>query len=63
VWYNRHQVRLEKIEDGEIKIAEKETYPPKDLRKRTIQRNIWEGALKNVAEVEKNTGWRILAPG
>jgi hypothetical protein len=27
VWYNRHQVRREKIEAGEIEIVEKETYP------------------------------------
>src|SRR6266446_1196746 len=29
VWYNRHQVRREKIESGETKIVEKETFPVK----------------------------------
>ena len=27
VWYNRHQVRREKIERGEIRLVDKETYP------------------------------------
>src|SRR5205823_4099163 len=30
VWYNRHQVTKERIEDGEIQLVEKETFPPKD---------------------------------
>jgi hypothetical protein len=52
VWYNRHQVRREKIEYGEIKVVEKETYSPKDHRERTIQRDIWEGALKSQSREE-----------
>jgi PIN domain len=27
VWYNRHQVRLEQIEDGTLEVVEKETFP------------------------------------
>jgi hypothetical protein len=30
VWYNRHQIRREMIEDGSLKIVEKETFPAKD---------------------------------
>jgi hypothetical protein len=62
VWYNRHQVRREKIEDGTTKIVEKETFPVKDHATRPIQRDIWEGALKAAAEVEKRFGLDNLGP-
>ena len=42
VWYNRHQVRREMIEDGRIELVEKETFPIKDHAKRPIQRDIWK---------------------
>jgi PIN domain len=62
VWYNRHQVRLEKIESGEIKLVEKET--PADRRgpERTCQRDIWEGARKSARKVEKRYGPEKLGP-
>ena len=62
VWYNRHQVRREKIEGGEIKVVEKETYPLQDHRERTIQRDIWEGAKKSARRVEKQYGLENLGP-
>lgn len=62
VWYDRHQVRRQKIECGEIKIVEKETFPVKDHRHRPIQRDIWEGALKSAAKVEKRFGLENLGP-
>lgn len=62
VWYNRHQVRREKIERGDIKIVEKETFPVKDHARRPIQRDIWEGALKSAARVEKKYGLENLGP-
>lgn len=62
VWYNRHQIRREKIEAGKIKIVEKETYPPKDYRERTIQRDIWQGAKKSARRVEKKYGLENLGP-
>ena len=40
VWYNRHQVTKEKIEDGTIAIVEKEIFPVKDHLRRPIQRNV-----------------------
>ncbi len=52
VWYNRHQVTREKIESGDTKIVEKETFPVKDHTRRPIQRDVWEGALKSAAKVE-----------
>jgi hypothetical protein len=62
VWYNRHQVRLERIESGEIKLVEKET--PEDRRgpERTCQRDIWEGARKSARRVEKKYGLDNLGP-
>jgi coproporphyrinogen III oxidase-like Fe-S oxidoreductase len=62
VWYNRHKVRQERIEAGEIKVVEKEIYPPKDHRERTIQRDIWEGAKKSARRMEKKYGRKNLGP-
>jgi hypothetical protein len=62
IWYDRHQVTRQKIERGEIKIVEKETFPVKDHRHRPIQRDIWEGALKAAAKVEKRFGLENLGP-
>jgi hypothetical protein len=62
VWYNRHQIRREKIERGQTKIVEKETFPVKDHLRRPIQRNVWEGALKAAARVEKKYGLENLGP-
>jgi len=62
VWYNRHQVRREQIEEGKIKLVDKETFPVKDHATRPIQRDIWEGALKAAAKVEKRYGLKNLGP-
>jgi hypothetical protein len=63
VWYNRHQVRREKIEAEEIKIVEKETYSPEDHRReRTINREIWEGAKNSARRVEREYGLENLGP-
>ena len=62
VWYNRHQVCREKIEAGEIKLVEIEIFPIKDHMRRPIQKDIWEGALKAAASVEKEYGLENLGP-
>ncbi|MBB5034115.1 PIN domain-containing protein [Prosthecobacter vanneervenii] len=62
VWYNRHQIRREKIECGLIKIVAKEAYPARDPRETTIQRDIWEGAKKSARKVEKKYGLENLGP-
>lgn len=62
VWYNRHQVRREKIEDGTVRLVEKETFPIKDHETRPIQCDIWEGALKAAAKVEQRFGLENLGP-
>ena len=62
VWYNRHQVRREKIARGITKIFEKETFPVKDHSRRPIQRDVWEGALKSAAKMERKYGLENLGP-
>lgn len=62
VWYNRHQVARQKIERGITKIVEKETFPVKDHSRRPVQRDVWEGALKAAAKVEKKYGLANLGP-
>jgi hypothetical protein len=62
VWYNRHQLRRQQIKLGKIKIVEKEQFPVKNHLRRPIQRNIWEGALKSAAKVEKKYGLENLGP-
>jgi len=60
VWYNRHQIARQKIERGQTKIVEKETFPVKDHARRPIQRDVWEMALKAAAKVEKKYGLENL---
>jgi len=62
VWYNRHQVLLEKIEDGTIEVVEKETFPVKNHEHRPIQRDILEGAMQAARRVEKRYGKERLGP-
>ena len=61
VWYNRYQITRQKIQRGQTKI-EKETFPVKNHLRRPIQRNVWEGALKAAAKVEKKYGVENLGP-
>jgi hypothetical protein len=62
VWYERHQVRCEKVEARIIEIVEKETFPVKDPERRPIQRDIWEGAKKSAGRVEEKYGIENLGP-
>lgn len=59
VWYNRHQVRKQKIEEGLIKIIEDKAYRNHNPQA-TIKKSIWEGAKKNAAKVEKRFGKKNL---
>jgi hypothetical protein len=61
VWYNRHQVRRDKIESGEIRLVDKESYPVR-YPESTCQRDIWEGAKKSARKVEKKYGLKNLGP-
>ncbi|MGA2548127.1 MAG: hypothetical protein ABSF43_16385 [Rectinemataceae bacterium] len=62
VWYNRHWSLRTGIEDGKIKIVERETFPRPSGEPGTIQRDIWEGALKAARNVEHCYGKKNLGP-
>jgi hypothetical protein len=62
VWYNRHQVRREKIESDEIKLVENESSEDRRGPERTCQRDIWEGARKSARKLEKRYGLKNLSP-
>jgi predicted nucleic acid-binding protein len=62
VWYNRHMLRRYRVETGKIKLVDRETFPVKDHQRRPIQRDVWEGALKAAAKVEKKYGVENLGP-
>ncbi|MFZ1011391.1 MAG: hypothetical protein WAN65_31430, partial [Candidatus Sulfotelmatobacter sp.] len=58
VWYNRHKVREECIEDGIIKLVPKGA--PNDPH--TIHDDIWAGALKAAKRVERKYGIDNVGP-
>ena len=63
VWYNRHWNRRIGIQEGKIKVVEKETYPsPRGAPFETVQRDVWEGALKSARKVERRYGKKNLGP-
>lgn len=62
VWYNRHMLRKEMIDAGTIKLVDEETFPIVDHTRRPIQKDIWEGALKAAARLEKRVGLEQLGP-
>jgi hypothetical protein len=62
VWYNRHLVLREKVEAGECTVVDKETYPRPPGAPNTIQRDIWNGALRAARRVEKRRGLESLGP-
>jgi hypothetical protein len=62
VWYNRHKYSEEMIASGKTKLVDKETFPVKDHLCRPVQRDIWEGALKSAARVEKKYGLENMGP-
>ena len=55
IWYNRHKYREHLINKGKIKIIAREDYDIKTSQK-TIVKDIWEGALESVRNVEKTYG-------
>jgi PIN domain-containing protein len=62
VWYNRHQNRRYRIETGQTKLVDKEIFPIRDHTTRPIQKDVWEGALRAAARVEKKYGIANLGP-
>lgn len=62
VWYDRHQLLKQRIEEGKIALVDSETFPMADHAVRPIQRDVWQGALKGAARVEKKYGIKNLGP-
>lgn len=62
IWYDRHMVSRHKIEHGIEKLVPKLPDAPWPKRKNLIQQDVWEGALKSAAKVEKRFGKETLGP-
>jgi hypothetical protein len=62
VWYNRHWNLRVGVEEGRTKLVDKEVYPRPRGARETIQRDVWEGALKAAREVERRYGKKNLGP-
>ena len=55
IWYNRHQVRAQMIEEGRIKIIDRKDFKI-ETANTTIVEDIWEGALQSAKKVEEKYG-------
>jgi len=55
IWYNRHQIRSEMIENGEIKLIDRKDFSERSAQN-TIVKDIWEGAKKSAKKIEKEYG-------
>jgi len=63
VWYNRHQNTRIRIERGDIRVVEKETYPrPQGRGRETILGSVWGRACKAATRVERRIGKNNLGP-
>lgn len=62
VWYNRHWNMRVRIEEGAIKVVDKETYPRPSGAPVTIQRDVLKGAIKAARNVERRYGKKNLGP-
>lgn len=60
IWYNRHKVREEQIEMGEMPIVEKHT--EMFSTQHSIQKDIWEGAVNSAKKLEEKYGIENLGP-
>jgi hypothetical protein len=62
VWYNRHWGLRIGVEKGRIKVVDKEIYPRRPGARETVQRDVWEGALRAARKVERRYGKKNLGP-
>ena len=62
VWYNRHWGLRIGVQEGRIKVVEKESYPRPQGARETVQRDVWKGALKSARRVERHYGKKNLGP-
>lgn len=62
IWYARHQLLRQRIERGQEKVVAELPNGPWDKRRNLTQKNVWDGALKSAAKVEKRFGKANLGP-
>jgi PIN domain-containing protein len=62
VWIDRHSGLRSGVQEGKIMVVEKEIYPRLPGATETVQRDIWKGALKAAAKVERRYGKKNLGP-
>ncbi len=62
VWYNRHWGLRIGVEEGRIKVVDKETCPRPPGARETVQRDVWKGALEAARRVERRYGKKNLGP-
>lgn len=62
VWYNRHWGLRIGVQEGRIKVVDKETYPRKPGARETVQRDVWKRALEAARRVERRYGKKNLGP-
>ena len=62
VWYNRHWNMRIHIEEGKIKVVEKETFPRPAGAQETIQRDVLKMAIKAARKVQQRYGKKDLGP-
>jgi hypothetical protein len=62
VWYDRHQLLRQQIEESKIALVDSETLPQGNHAARPIQKDIWLGALKDAVLMEKKYGVKNLGP-
>ncbi len=58
IWYNRHKIREQKIENGAMKVVKEHSGFSNDL----IKEDIWNGALRSAKKMEKLYGIENLGP-
>jgi hypothetical protein len=62
VWYDRHCGLRNGVQEGRIKIVEKETSPRPAGAPQTVQRDVWKGAVKAARRTEQRYGRKNLGP-
>jgi hypothetical protein len=60
VWYNRHQIKLERLENGDVKVVE--PHEASLNPGRLIPKDIWVRAKKAAKEAENTYGLENLGP-
>ena len=62
VWYNRHWNMRARVENGEIKIVDEDSYPRKPGKRETITRDTLKLAIRAAKRTEREHGKKNLGP-